>query len=850
MGKQLIAPKTQLQAENLVRIEQRNFGKMLNDPPASDIGENVHYVENIHLHPDYGEGRTGSRLWSSLDLPYLRRGITAYRRGNRVYRVNGPEYQAGDVLGRYHVWPTGEHDEIIGYEGPSTVITRQSGDREAEGGCWIRSRVFGCFFHRTQRRIVFQIDTRFFVSDLLRTWQVEVQGVSYESPSTNKTYFYEDDDYVYAINPGGIFKLKINVENPYYYKINSPVISARITGVEETERLVFGRRYIVSQLKMTGDSYHGSRTGEESDSNVPLLTIEQESGTTEWNQDRVDYGEVFTEKAIGRGNETHGQLICDIGGVGLNEDITAWRDIENPAIRLEMNNEGLQDIVFDFDAIFSLDDLRAVIQRGIRQHWPSATVELQNIGTGRSRLLISTGQRNGFVMTYLLPATVGTDISNFDDDSGCGLRGVQGEAELDNAATYTEQSIVGDLALRDIDGVSPARKQSHWTHFGMHGTKNTGPAGTDPITGKGNNPEQFIHIDDVPVMKAFDASERMLTSPDSLITLHQGLFSWHDPGNIVRYQNGTTSEIQYLCDASGNRVYTPTSQYAIGDAGNVDRQSAVMGSTTVLTITRTGNLVTLVSGNRNFASGDVRKPLFFADGAVDWITEYVSPTQVRTLDSGTKVSMGAAIDPTSRKFCDVTTELLIAARQKSFTTNYRFWRMLPDSDLGVIVQGFLVVATAGENRVSYSPMAVAQKYLTGYYNPGYQYDDRFEDEISFLLSLPDKLAVICARSTWVTATNTPRSTTVPSVGVSVALLPLFTWIDNIGCVHIGSIRRIDVGLFSVITSEPAHRFFDGFKYSENLADKQIMDTLQELSVFTFSQYDDPSGLKMWGARET
>jgi hypothetical protein len=743
----------------------------------------------------------------------LRTGITAYRVGNVVHLTAGPEFVAGDLLGRYFVWPTGEHDEIIGYTGPREVTTRQSGDREAESGCWVRSRVFGTFYHKTQRRIIIHIDSRFFVANWSVDEWVEVHGLSYESPEANKTYFYEDDDFVYAINSSGTFKLKIIVENPYYWKINSPVISRRITDVEETERLTIGRRYVVSQLKMTGDSYHGSRTGDDTDDNVPLLIIEQETGTTEWNQDRVDYGEVFTEKAIGLGNETYGVLACDLGGVGLNENITDWQGIVNPAIRLEMNNEGLQDIVFDFANITSLEDLVAVMQAGIRQHWPSATVELENIGTGRSRIVISTGQRDGFVMTYLLPATVGTDISDFDAASGCGLRGVEGEAELDNESTYTEPSTVGELELRDVEGVSPARKQTHFTHFGMHGTKDTGPVGTDAVTGKGNNPEQFIHIDDVPVMKAFEASEELLASPDSLITLHQGLFSQHDPGNLIRYEDGTTSEIQYLCDASGERVYTPTSIYAIGDAGNVDRQSAVMGSATVLTITKTGNLITLVSGNRNFTANDVRKPLFLADGTVDWITEYVSPTRVRTLDESEKDQMGAAIDPTTRKFCDILTEFLLSARQKSFTTNYRFWVNLPDTDLGVIVQGFLAVANTGENTVYYSAMAVAQKYLTGYYNPGYQYDSRIEDEIMFLLSLPDKLAVICARSTWVTATN------------------------------------IDVGLVSMITSEPAHRFFDGFKFSENLADKQLMDTLREMSVFTYSQYDDPSGLKLWGARE-
>jgi hypothetical protein len=245
----------------------------------------------------------------------------------------------------------------------------------------------------------------------------------------------------------------------------------------------------------------------------------------------------------------------------------------------------------------------------------------------------------------------------------------------------------------------------------------------------------------------------------------------------------------------------------------------------------------------------VGKALFWADGTIDWIMSFVDVNTVTVLDDSDKGSQGVAVDPTLRKFCDVTTDTILRSKIKNYTTEHRFWTALPEVNLGVIVPGFLVCAVSGENTVYYSQMAVARKYLAGYHNPGYQYDSRIEDDITFLLRLPDKLAVICSRSTWITATNSPRFTQVPSVGVSVSLLPTFTLVDNIGVVHIGSIEAIDVGRFSVITSEPAHRLFDGFKYTENLADERIMNELATLTTLTISQYDDISGLKIWGAKE-
>jgi len=469
--------------------------------------------------------------------------------------------------------------------------------------------------------------------------------------------------------------------------------------------------------------------------------------------------------------------------------------------------------------------------------------------TGASRFIISAGQQDGYTISYLTAGLTGTDISNVDVVSGCGLYGTAGVAELSNVEQYTEFSIVGDLAVpevRDVTGV----KQTDKTHFCVHGTKNTGPAGTDVLTGQGNNPEQFIHIDDVPIMKAFTIKATGYGSPNSRLKCYDGLFSQHDPGNIVLFEDGSESLIEYLCDKHGVRVYTPTSLYAIGDGNYVPRQSAVMGSDTVFTCSKTGHTVTLISGARGFAATDIRKPIFWADGTVDWITGYTDANTITTLESSTKASQGVAIDPTSRKFCDISTDTpVLSSRIKGFTTQHRGRTSLPECDLGVIIQGFLAVALRGTNTIHYSPMTTAQKYLVGYYHAGLNKYSEIADEIQFLLSLPDKLVVVCAQSTWNCATNTPRESKRPDLGVTVPLLPMFTLIDEVGCTAIGSIRKLGIGLYSMITSEPAHRLFDGFKFGDNLANEQVMETLKSINTFTYSQYDEISGLKMWGAKE-
>lgn len=853
MGKQLVAPKTQLQSEDLVIREQKNWGRFIGDIPASDIGPtDLSYLENMHSYPEYLEGRTGSRLFSELQLPTLIDGIRAYKElvdGQWTVTATTPIFTASMVFNRYIVWPDGDNDEIIAFNSTTSVVVRDAGAKGITSGCSIRGRVFGNHYHKASKRILLHIDTRLFYANWFLDEWVQVYGQSSEIPSESWTFFSEDEDYIYGMNRNGVFKTAITEGNPYFYKINSPVPDVLITGVEQTEDLTIGRRYIYGMTKLKGN-YLNTRTGDNADENINLGVIEQESGTTAVNDDYKDYGEVFTEELIGLGNETYGVLTCDVGGVGINEDLEDWRLIQDGTFNIEMNGQGAQTIACDFSNIFVLDDVRATIENGIRVYWPTATVEIVRMSTGRARFVISTGKINGSTISFVStdPGGVGTDISNVDAND-CGLRGTAALGELDNTLNYTEPSTVGTLTPATVRNTTPSEVQRHFTHYSVYGTLDSGPAGTDVINGRGNNPEQFIWLYDHPVIKAFTASQTEAVSPLSIIYADEGFFTQHDIGDILYYEDGSSTEIEYLCDASGNRVYTPTSRWAVGDSGSVGLQSATMGTQTVLTCTKTGNTVTLVSGTRVFTGLDVRKPLFWDDGTVDWIISVTDGNTVEVLESGDKDQRGVGMDPETRSFTDVSIDEILRTRRTNFLADHRFWTALPESDIGTIVPGFIVVATSGQGTIYWSQLSIARKYRGGYHNPAFQFDDKFEDDITFLMRLPDKLAIVCSRSTWTTPTNNPIIDLVPNVGVAVALLPPAELIDNIGTNHVTSIRKIDTGQYSMVTSEPGHRIFDGFRFTENLAYKQIMRILEGLSTFGVTAYNDTSGLIIWGAEE-
>lgn len=846
--KELKQGKTQPQAEGVIRAAQDQFAVMKNDMPASEIGPNdLHYLRNMHSFPDRLEVRTGSLLYSDTPLPTIRDGITASRLGDTV--TSAGQFVSTDGQGKYLIWPDGHRDQITGYNDINTVTTRQDTDVASVAGCSIGGAVYGCFFFKRLGRAILHIDERLFVSENTLNGWTEVVGLSHEGLTETKTLFCEYEDYVIAFNEGGIFKIYADNTYPYYYKMNSRVPTYIIGNEAKSEVNVYGRRYVYSVSRFRENDVYVNRAGVTGDATMSRGTIEQESGTNEAGENNIDYGEVFTANPVGPGGGMYERLVCETAGVQTIEtDIATWQAVTDGTFRATLNGY-VQDISCDFSSVFSLDDVRRIIQDGLRVFCSTATVDIEDLGTNVSRFIITSGKYDGSTISELIPTGAGTDIAGIV--APC-LRGTVGVAAVQDTPVDALSGDVEGLVVAPVSNHTPTIPQEHWSHFSLYGTKDTGAYGTDPITGIGNNPEIYVWLDDIPIMKAFVCSGN-----GTRLTATVGVFTQGDVGNDILDSAGATHGIGFLCDIAGARVYSYSSPYALcADVFALDECS--MGADATLEVTQANQTVTLVAGWSiagggafTFTAADVGKPIFFANGDIDWITGFVDANHVTVRMLATRLSTAACIDPTTRDFGDTVTDDTIRARANyaEFNCNHRFFAEMPFCDIGCTVPGFLAGAERGTSIVYYSAMSVKKPYLAGYYYPAFQFDNKPQDKIQRLKSFPDRLVAYCNSSTWATDTNRTLDDTIPNIGISIPILPNLNLVDNIGVSHINSVKSVAIGQDILLTSEPGIRLFDGYKFSENLAYQQVGKTIEGLATFVNAHYDPISGYILWGAEE-
>jgi hypothetical protein len=852
MNKQIKSPKSKAQAEQLVDTDQRKFGKLNQDDPASQIGQfDLTNLVNMNSFPTYSEGRTGSKLFASTKIPSLenRTGYTCWKVGDVIYRKSGPDFVVDDTFGHYFFWEDGTREEIIERLSVSSVRVRQTGDKALMGG-FVCGTGYGAKFYSKAKRVMYHYDSRLFESNWMITDYAEVPSISLEDLGESESKFFEVEDNIFFINENGIFKVPMDHDVRYAYKINSPGPTERITGVTKTDILTVGRRYLYSMSRLVGDNYHGDRAGSSVVTDVPVLAIEQESGTVLFDiETGRDWGEVFTEDMRGLGDETQGVLLCGAGGTGavaINPNVGLWAAIQDGTATFNFNGLGAQTFWFDFRGCTTIEEVRQIIEKSLQALCPDATVSIETTAGGLAYWRITTGFVDGSTMSVAgVSAGVGTDISNTNGVAGLGLMGTAvAGAVLSNTATYTDPSIQGSLICAEKRDATAFTPQTHWTHFSVYGDENT----NDPT----NNPEVYSWLFDIPVMAGYtltSAAGGLLTCTNTF-----GLFRQYDIGAVVTFENGVTSTIEYLTDAAGTRVYTPTSRWAHGTHVAVATQSATIGAAEVMTLSKTGRRVTRISGTRNFTATDEKKPLFWADGTITYIIDFIDANTVDTLESGDKASQGAAIDPdpAGRNFGDYITDETIGDMFLKFGLRTRFLEPLPEVNRGCIVPGFMVVGNKNESTIYYSPMAMGdfetRTYNTGYHNPSKQFDNKIEDKIQDIRKYPDSVVVLCANSRWVTSTTNPISSLNSTYGINDALLPNFVLNDNIGVNQTGSIAEVDVGQEIMITSEAAVRFANNTKFgTENLADAQVAGTIAKISMLVRAHYNPYSGYIIWGA---
>ncbi len=372
----------------------------------------------------------------------------------------------------------------------------------------------------------------------------------------------------------------------------------------------------------------------------------------------------------------------------------------------------------------------------------------------------------------------------------------------------------------------------HWNRIGLYRTLDIGDNGEDPVTGVGNNTELYIWVADIPIAKAFTASQSGTT-----VTATVGEFTAGDVGATIIFEDGTSDTIT---------AYTSSTVVTVSTSRTVSSQAAAIGGGVIATMSQTGTTVTAASSSRDFTASDIGKTIFFAEGLEAIITDFTSSTVVTVDRSQSISSQGATYEPVSRVYDDGLSDDDLRAQSGAWTLFSRFYEEIPKSNTGLLVPGWMFAAPRNGNFFYYCELPDTFEYLVGYYYPKSQFG-HVKDRIIRFAEYPDQLVIECRNSMVGVPLNNFSTEEIESIGVSISTLAGQETLDhNLGIAGPGAIRPYSYGKEIGISSDFGLRIFDGHQWSENLIHNRIMKRMLKLQPAFEACYDEENGFTWFG----
>lgn len=807
MTREAFSPHTQQQDEREITRLQEDFSAgAFKDLPASKIPENgVAELVNMTNFGDYLQARSGSREWGDYStytpcatLPSFATGIVATSTVIGVDRTieitSGYSYTSANV-GDYFVHDDGVHERITEVTDSNTIVTyTDTTDAKSSSNAWMRAQINCTYFHKYKKKVLLLIGNKLYVSnDYTMTSWVPVSLVA----SSEYTFYNsvskidELNNYAFIFNTNGIYKINLDSSPYLVYPANSQRPDVLISDL-----LIGGyyiRRYTYTTTRLSGI---GNR-----DRNTSGVIIELESGNVEADVNNKDFAKRMTVSPITNSNTTTVSYLNNPEDVNDNKS-QHWTHY-SVYVTLDVGINGIDPI----------------------------------IGEGNNSELFIWLADIPIAKTFMMAiaGTVGEAIegSFTDDDNGAGLSvfNKHTQAFQSIAINSVEDSTHVILAVAPTGSVASGCSINHTTNriTGISGMP-VSQSGT-PIRMSATNLSNGLSDDVV-----YYATNIVANTSFQLASGYSASISG-------------TSVVDILSSGDAIQYYT-SGQYNYPAA--IGCTSPTPSSIFTLTQNASGNVTipTLYSGL--FGSGYVGKTMFLSDGTYRHITG-VSGSNIsvaeNTAEYAITIAKAGCVDATRRSFSDYTEDDTLRTRIAAWTLQNRFYEPLPKSDIGLIVPGFITVATRDNNYVYYSQLPEGYEYMGGYYNPGYQYA-YFKGAIRALRELPNNLVVYCSSSTHTMPLNVLDERRVEELGLSVTVLAGQSTVDaSIGLLDYGSLADIDIGRHIMITNEPAIRIFDGNRYSENIASQRMMEDLKSLHMATSAIYHAIIGYVFWGNNE-
>jgi len=432
---------------------------------------------------------------------------------------------------------------------------------------------------------------------------------------------------------------------------------------------------------------------------------------------------------------------------------------------------------------------------------------------------------------------------------------------------FLESITFSDIsASPDSDNVielrGPSENNEHYTHYSIYRTKNTLADDADFETVE----DTFLYVDDVPVVK-FGYATSFVGEPDGnsgLMVFQSKTMGVEDVGSSISDEfAGEAYEIVDYVERNGDNVVFRVmnrSDPLVLNPG-VDKWYTI-GADWVFQGERVfadnGDVLYIASSwQRDFISTDVGKQIFWADGSVSVIRKVNNIREIVLFEpdlipedfNGTGSFIGV-IGYLDRTYNDFTEDSTLTTYQRRGDPFYflqtRFFAPLPDGGYSAVKGGAYFVSSLVNSEYYYSQLR--ELYRTGSYHPSIQLNTKPVGTITRLKDYPEVLAIFGKHFTYYLDTTVEVNGGESLLGEFIVTYSDPKLITNrVGCNSEGSAASIDGGGEIILTNEPAVRFFDGFKYSDNIALNTVQDSkISQLKVDTVLEWDKRRGLSIWG----
>ncbi len=446
----------------------------------------------------------------------------------------------------------------------------------------------------------------------------------------------------------------------------------------------------------------------------------------------------------------------------------------------------------------------------------------------------------------------------------------QNESVKDYGECFFTSPVGENLANTHIIGtLTLPNAVNNITHFPLYRTRNigelSGGAGTD-VSSEGNRRDLFVWTADIPVAKVFmvDSTTVAADGRIKIAGAATNKFTINDIGSVLRPFEGYNYTISGFISENEVSVVLTSGSWVVGSSVEVS-----IGGGRTSFATQSGDSFT--SYESLFVVSDVGKLIFLSDGSTRRVKKYVSGTNVLVVEEIDIASNAAAftIKPVSgnftRKWNDTTPDDSQGDGRVSLSDTYllanegsdqyvprRFAIPIPNGNVGVIENGYMICSKRGEGKYYYSQIG-DKPYTIGYYNPPIQ-TRKINGAISYMVVFPSKVIILSYDKTFILFLNSATNSGRTSVGEVVMELPTAECIDaKRGVRAWQTVKFKNQNLMFALTNDSAMRYFDGTSWSvEDLALSNGYDAVSkkflkkaDQSVSINSFYSNNAGLKLW-----